>query len=64
MPKYETLKEAGYTHVCMSGNGRHILRNEDGKYELWAVCKNCASSALIYKNTHLEFVSSNVHVSG
>lgn len=64
MPKYETLKEAGYTHVCTSGPGKHILRNEDGGYELWVANKNCASSALIYKNTHLEFVTANVHVSG
>ena len=57
-PVYETLKEAGYTHVCMSGPGNHILKNEDGKLELWVANKFSASASLIYKNTHLEFVSS------
>jgi len=54
----QTLKEAGYTHVCMSGPGNHILQNENGGYELWTVAKNHASSGLRYKNTNLEFVSS------
>lgn len=57
-PVYETLKEAGYKHVCMSGPGNHILENEDGKLELWTANKNAACATLKYKNTHLEFVSS------
>lgn len=57
----ETLQQAGYTYVRYSKTLKaHILRDEDGKLELWTANKNHASYGLIYKNTHLEFVSSYV----
>lgn len=57
----ETLKQAGYTYVRFSERLQaHILKDGDGKLELWVANKNHASYGLIYKNTHLEFVSSYV----
>lgn len=56
----QTFKEAGYTYVKKTGNGEHILRNSDGKLELFRCNKNHASWGLIYKNTHLEICYSNV----
>jgi len=52
---YQTFKQAGYSHVKTTCNGGHILKNPDGKFELFACNKNHASWGLIYKNTHLEF---------
>ncbi len=59
-PLRETLKQAGYTHEKTLGNGSHLLRDTDGKREIWQSRKGHASFGLIYKNTHLEFVSSPV----
>lgn len=57
----QTLQDAGYTYIRYSVILRaHILRDGDGKLELWVANKNHASYGLIYKNTHLEFVSSYV----
>lgn len=57
----ETLKAAGYTYVEFRKRGSlHILRNSDGKLEAWGANKNHASYGLIFKNTHLEFLSSQV----
>jgi len=56
----QTLKQAGYKYNCYIGNGQHILLNEDNKPEIWFANKNHASFGLIYKNTHLEFQTSNV----
>ena len=50
-----TLKQAGFTHVKYLGDGQHLLRDEDGNYEVWFSNKNHASFGLIHKNTHLEF---------
>ncbi len=55
----ETLKQAGYTYVEFR-RGLHILRDADGKLEVWTANKNHASYGLIFKNTHLEFASSAV----
>ena len=52
---YETLKQAGYEHVKTLGYGKHVLKQSDGKLQLFVCCKNYAGWALIYKNTHLEF---------
>lgn len=58
MANYETLKQAGYKHLKSFGNGFHILLNEvTNKKEVFACSKNFAGWALIYKNTHLEFVA-------
>ncbi len=55
---YETMKEAGYTHDCTLGKGEHVLRDKEGKAEVWFANKNHASYGIIYKNTHLEFARS------
>lgn len=65
----ETLKQAGYRHrgfatdrdVAGGYDGKaamlHILEDvETGNLEAWAACKHYAGYAIIYKNTHLEFV--------
>lgn len=55
----QTLKQAGYTYVGFHAIRKlHILRDEDGKLELWFASKNHASYGLIWGNTHLEFASS------
>lgn len=56
----ETMKAAGYAYVRYSAqHGGHILRDVDtGKEELWVANKNHASYGIIWKNTHLEFVTS------
>lgn len=57
----QTIKDAGYTYVRYSESlGVHILKDESGKLELWGANKNHASYGLIYKNTHLEFISDYV----
>ena len=57
----QTLKQAGYTYVRYNSIlHAHILKDESGKLELWVANKNHASYGLIYKNTHLEFVSSYI----
>lgn len=57
---YQTLKQSGYSHIGIikytgSGKKGHILMI-DGKKELWYANKNHAGYAIVYKNTHLEFV--------
>ena len=55
----QTLKESGYKYIRYSDHFHaHILEDESGKKELWVANKNHASYGIIYKNTHLEFVSS------
>lgn len=55
---YETLKDAGYTYVkYLRETKEHVLRDSDGQLELWFANKNHANYGLIYKNTHLEFMS-------
>ncbi len=56
----QTLKQAGYTYVKYLGNRQHVLKDEDGKLEIWFSNKNHASYGLKYKNTHLEFLSSRI----
>jgi hypothetical protein len=54
----QTLKDAGYKHLCVDGK-RHILKElSTGNLEVWFCNKDHASYGLIYKNTHLEFASS------
>lgn len=55
----ETLKEAGYIHVKTLEDGRHLLEI-NGRLEIWGCNKNHAGYALIYKNTHLEFITSRI----
>lgn len=60
MPLRETLKEAGYVYVGFDKAGFHILKaSSPTRLEKWIANKNHASYGLIWKNTHLEFVSSN-----
>lgn len=55
----ETLKAAGYRHESFNrATGEHVLRDADGKREVWFANKNHASYGLRYKNTHLEFARS------
>lgn len=54
----ETLKAAGYTYAGYNGNGEHVLRDADGKREIWFANKNHASYGLKWRNTHLEFARS------
>lgn len=54
----ETLKQAGYTYLRKWAKGIHVLMDDGGKLELWAVNKNHASYGLKWKNTHLEFMRS------
>jgi hypothetical protein len=55
----ETLRQAGYKYKMYLGNKKHLLLEvESEKLELFASNKGHASWGLIYKNTHLEFVSS------
>lgn len=55
----ESIKQAGYTYIRYSKLlGAHILKDDSsGNLELWGANKNHASYGLIYKNTHLEFIS-------
>lgn len=53
---YETMKEAGYTHLAHDTVGGHLLRNDHlGKLEFFVTRKSYAGWAIKYKNTHLEF---------
>lgn len=58
----ETLKQSGYSYSHFDRARKlHILReNSTGKLEGWVANKNHASYGIIYKNTHLEFVTSKV----
>lgn len=60
--RYQTIREAGYEYVeFRQESGLHILREPDsGQLEAFVANRNHASWGLIYKNTHLEFVSSAV----
>ena len=50
---------AGYRHLKYLGHRQHLLLNiVSNKNELFFSNKNHSSWGLIYKNTHLEFVSS------
>jgi hypothetical protein len=55
---YQTLKEAGYKYVDFNPDtGLHYLRNlYTGTLEMFAAHKNTAGWALIFRNTHLEFM--------
>lgn len=56
MNNYQTIKEAGYKYIEFS-NGIHRLKNtQTNDIELFASSKYHAGWALIYKNTHLEFL--------
>lgn len=52
------LKSEGYSYVKSLGNGEHLLKNEDGKLEVWFNNKGHANYGLIWNNTHLEFARS------
>lgn len=55
----ETIKEAGYRYGGFSPEfGLHMMIDaESGARSWWIARKGFAGYALIYKNTHLEFVS-------
>lgn len=57
-PKRETLKQAGYTYVRALGDGEHLLRDEDGKFEVWFVNDGHASYGLRWNGHDLEFARS------
>ena len=57
--KRETLKEAGYASIRMLAPKEYILTDKDGKEEFWVANKGHASYGIRYRNTDLEFVSSN-----
>lgn len=59
-PIRETMKQAGYRYIAFEPFiGYHILEDIDsGKKEKWISNKHHAGYGIIYKNTHLEFVSS------
>lgn len=57
MSNYETMKQSGHTHVATLGKGLHVLANPDGVYEYWQANRYHASYGIIYKNTHLEYMS-------
>lgn len=57
-PLRETLKQAGYISAKSQGNGTVVLTDDTGKRELWACNKNHASYGILWKNTHLEFITS------
>jgi hypothetical protein len=58
-PIREDLEHSGYEYIRHAPElGGHILRDSDGNLELWVANKNHASYAIVYKNTHLEFVRS------
>jgi len=55
----ENMKQAGYLYIGYSYEHKaHVLKNVWNKYELWGTNKNHASYGLLFKNTHLEFLSS------
>jgi len=55
----ETLQKANYKYMQYLGNRQHLLFNiHNKKKELFISNKNHSSWGLIYKNTHLEFISS------
>ena len=54
----ETMRAAGYKHERFIPSRGHVLRDvATGNLELWMASKNHASYGIVYKNTHLEFVS-------
>lgn len=57
-PKRETLEQAGYTYVQDMGNGEHLLRDSDGKGEVWFVNDGHASYGLLWNGHDLEFARS------
>lgn len=57
-PKRETLEQAGYTYVRPLGDGEHLLRDEDGKFEVWFVNDGHASYGLRWNGHDLEFARS------
>lgn len=59
-PVRETMKQAGYEYVSYEPRAAaHILKDTaTGNLEVWVANKNHASYAIIFKNTHLEFVRS------
>ncbi len=57
----ETIKQADYQYLEYLGCKKHLLLNVATNIEeVFFSNKNHASWGLIYKNTHLEFMSSNV----
>lgn len=57
-PKRETLEQAGYTYVQDLGHGEHLLRDSDGKGEVWFVNDGHASYGLLWNGHDLEFARS------
>lgn len=55
----ETMKESGMTFMgkCMNA-GEYILKNQDGKLEIWFSNKNHSGYGIKFRGTHLEFARS------
>jgi hypothetical protein len=56
--KTETIKDAGYISAKPIGNGEVILTDMYGNEELWVCNKFHASYGIKWRNTRLEFVTS------
>ena len=54
----ESMTAAGYTYVRPLGEGEHLLKDDDGKLEVWFSNKGHASYGIKWKNTDLEFARS------
>ncbi len=55
----QTLRQANYKYQKYLGDKMHILKEVDSdNLELFFSNKNHASWGLIYKNTHLEYITS------
>ncbi len=63
MKNKETLSQAGYEYIRFDKASRlHILRDKlNGRLEGWTANKGHASYGLVFRNTELEFVTSNVN---
>lgn len=58
MNKKETLSQAKYAYIKSLGHKEHLLLNcVTIEFEVWASNKNHASYGIIYRNTHLEFMT-------
>ena len=60
-PLRETPKQAGLKYLGFSPETRlHTFQDvQDGSLSQWAANKGHASYGLLFRNTHLEFVSGN-----
>lgn len=55
---YQTIQETGYKYLYYANNEHALLNKDTGLIEFFTACKNVASWALKFRNTHLEFCRS------